>query len=127
MITIVGVLRPQDIDAGEGPLRAVGIGLMVGFVSGTVFGILLAIGEHRKSLSDLRLLRIAAWGIVAASTFPLLTAVDNRMLYIFCPLGALWAAISVVMARRASADPAHRSAVGRLLAEPIEAALGANV
>ena len=35
---IAGIIRPEDIDPGEGPDVAVGTGVLVGFVSGAVFG-----------------------------------------------------------------------------------------
>jgi hypothetical protein len=126
LFALIGAIRPQDID-GDPPLRAVGIGLLVGFVSGAVFGLILAVAEGRKTLLQLHLTRIALWGIAASATWPLLTGVDNRMVYIFCPLGALWAAVSVALARRATADKGNRGPIRRLLAEPLEAALGANV
>lgn len=100
-VGLLGLLRPADIDPGEGPLIAAAVLGLAGAVSGTVFGALLSIGERRKTLLRLSLARVALWGLLGAAVVPLLTGVDDRMVYITCPLGATLAVVSVALARRA--------------------------
>ena len=127
---IIGILRPQDIDSGESPLGFSGIGLVVGFVSGAVFGLILAIAENRKSIVDLALMRVALWGMLGAAAWPLLTPLPDAMLLILCPLGAVCAAVAVAIARRAEHHdpqlPTGLSVLGRLLRTPLRAACASN-
>jgi hypothetical protein len=126
---VMSILRPQDIDPGETPVVFVGIGFAVGFVSGAVFGVILALAEHRKSILELPPLRAGLWGLLAAAMWPLLTPVDDRMVYILCPLGASCASASVAIARRVmpgSERSSWRSKVGRLIASPLRAACASN-
>lgn len=122
---IIGIVRPQDIDPGESPVVFSGIGLLVGFVSGAVFGIILSLAENRKSIRDLGLIRVAIWGIVASAAWPLLTTVDDGMVVILCPLGAVCASASVAIARRAELPGPERAPLSgwlvRLLANPLRA------
>jgi hypothetical protein len=126
LVLIIGVFRPEDIDLGEGPIEVSRIGLIVGFVSGAIFGTILSFAENRKSLLDLSLIRMAIWGMLAAAAWPLLTYVDDSMVFILCPLGAVCAAASVAIARRAEWHDLERPQplrlIGRLLAKPLQAA-----
>jgi hypothetical protein len=125
LVLIAGTLRPEDIDPGEGPLVAIGTGLMVGFVSGAVFGIILAFAENGKAILDLALLRVAIWSALAAAVWPLLTVVHDSMMIILCPLGAGCASAAVAIARRSERQDPERpqlSLIGRLLASPLQAA-----
>lgn len=97
----IGLLAPDSIDPGEGPVRVAWIGAIYGVVSGAVFAVLLALTEGRKSIRDLSLSRAALWGMLGTAAFPLLTPVDNSMLLILCPIGAALAAASVAVAKRA--------------------------
>ena len=97
----VGIFDPDSIDPGEGPLRVGAIGGIFGFVSGIAFGATLALADGRKSLSKLSVGRAALWGAIGTALFPLLTAVDNSMLIILCPIGAALAAGSVAIAKKA--------------------------
>ncbi|MGH9869807.1 MAG: hypothetical protein ACREAA_16805 [Candidatus Polarisedimenticolia bacterium] len=108
-------VRPQDVDPGEGPAVAARTGLLVGFVSGAIFGAILSLAEHGKMLVDLALLRVAFWGVLAAAVWPLSTEVHDSMVIILCPLGGLFAAAAVALARRPGM-------MGRLLARPLQAA-----
>jgi len=99
---VIGFLDPASIDPGENPLRIGAILGFVGFVSGAGCGGLIAFGEHGKVVSQLSLARAALWGALAAAAWPLLTAVDDRMVYLFAPLGAVLSAASVGLARRAA-------------------------
>jgi len=98
---IVGLVDPDSIDPGEGPIRVAGIGAVFGFVSGVGFGVLLSLAEGRKAIRDFSLSRAALWGILGTAAFPLLTPVDNGMLLIVCPIGAALAAVSVAVAKQA--------------------------
>ena len=97
---VVGILDPDSIDPGEGPLRVAPIGAVFGFVSGIVFALLLALGEGRKTLRDLSIKRAALWGMLGTSAYPLLTHVDDEAALIFGPIGAALAAVTVAVAKR---------------------------
>jgi hypothetical protein len=98
---LIRITIPGSMDPGENELLVAAIFGAIGFVSGAAFGMLLSFAESRKKILDLSLGRAAVWGILGAATFPLLTTMDNRLMIIFCPLGALSAAASVAIARRA--------------------------
>ena len=127
---IAGIVRPEDIDPGEGPVVVIGTGLLVGFVSGAVFGIILSFAENRKAILDLALIRVALWGMLAAAVWPLLTIVHDSMMVIVCPLGAICALAAVAIARRAELHDPERPQllrlIGRLLASPLQAACASN-
>jgi hypothetical protein len=98
---IIGVIDPDSIDAGEGPLSVAGVGAVFGFVSGAGFGALLALAEGRKAIRELAPGRAALWGALGTAVYPLLTPVGNEALLIVCPIGAALAAASVAVAKRA--------------------------
>jgi hypothetical protein len=104
----VGAVDPASIDPGESPLLAGAILGLVGFISGAGCGILIAFGERGKPLVQLSLARAALWGTLAAAAWPLLTGVDDRMVYILCPLGAVLSVASVALARRAALPEGER-------------------
>jgi hypothetical protein len=130
LFLVVGIVQPEDIDGGEGLVPVSGIGALVGFVSGTVFGVIESIAENRKSIGELRLKRVAVWGIVSSGVWPLLTAVDNGMVMILCPVGAACAVTAVAIARRAERDGSEGTpvlgVVGRFVASPLKAACSSN-
>jgi hypothetical protein len=97
---VVGVLRPEEIDPGEGPIVVGTIMGMVGFISGVAFGALLSFAERRKTILELSPGRAAMWGILASAVLPLLTGRADAV-FVLCPLGAACAAASVAIARRA--------------------------
>ena len=101
---IIRITIPGSMDPGENELLVAALFGAIGFVSGAVFGMLLSFAESRKKILDLSLSRAAVWGILGAATFPLLTTMDNRLMIIFCPLGALSAVASVAIARRATRE-----------------------
>jgi hypothetical protein len=127
---IIGVVRPQDIDPGENALVISGIGFVVGFVSGTIFGLILSVAENRKAVSALALIRVALWGVLGATAWPLLTPLPNDMLFVLCPLGAVCASVFVAIARRAAAAKPEKAHLlkyaDRLLASPLRAACESN-
>ena len=98
---IAGLVDPDTIGPGEGPIPVAGIGAIFGFVSGSAFGLLLALAENRKAIADLSTGRAAVFGALGTALFPLLTPVDNSMLIFLCPIGAGLAAASVALAKRA--------------------------
>lgn len=98
---IIGFVDPDQIDAGEGPIPVAGVGALFGFVSGAAFAVLLSLAEGRKTIRDLSLTRAALWGALGTAAYPLLTPVDNGMVFIVCPVGAALAAASVAVARKA--------------------------
>ena len=98
---VVGVFDPDSIDPGEAYIRISGIGAFFGFVSGAAFAVLLSVADGRRLLRDLSPIRAALWGAFATAAFPLLTGVDDRMVFLVCPIGAVFAAASVAVARKA--------------------------
>ena len=101
LAVIIGLVDPDSIDPGEGPIRVAGIGAVFGFVSGAGFGVLLSLAEGGKAIRDLSVGRAALWGMLGTAAFPLLTPVNNSMLLFVCPIGAALAAASVAVAKKA--------------------------
>ena len=101
LAVIIGLVDPDSIDPGEGPIRVAGIGAVFGFVSGVGFGVLLSLAEGRKAIRDLSLGRAALWGMLGTAAFPLLTPVNNSLLLFVCPIGAALAVASVAVAKQA--------------------------
>ena len=99
---VIGVVSPEDIGPGEGPERALPILGLVGFLSGAGFAALLALAERRTRLEDLSLPRVALWGLLGSAAIPLLMGADGSMGWVTGPMGAVFAAASVAIARRAS-------------------------
>ena len=106
---VAGAIDPDSIDPGETRLRIAGMGAVFGAVSGVVFGVLLSVAEGRKTLRELSLARVALWGAAATAVYPLLTAVDNRMLFLVCPIGAALAVGLVAFAKRGSTAAPHET------------------
>jgi hypothetical protein len=98
---IAGVVVPEDIDSGETPSRVALVLGTAGVISGLAFGLALTALERGRSLPNVSLPRVALWGAVGAVAIPLLTPVADSMIVFTCPLGALLAAGSVAIARRA--------------------------
>ncbi len=100
VLTIIGIVRPNDIDPGEEPLvLGPRIGL-VGLICGLVLGSFLSIAERAKTIFDLSLSRVAMWGILVTAALFLLTGKDLRMLFFIGPLGAVSATTSVAIVRK---------------------------
>ena len=98
---VVGAIRPQDVDPGETPSRIALILGIAGFISGASFGLMLTLVERGRTLLDVSLARVAVWGAAGAAVVPLLTGVSDSQVMWTCPLGAVLAATSVTIARRA--------------------------
>ena len=98
---VIRVVDPDSIDPGEGPVRGIAIGALFGFISGTVFAAVLAMTESRRTIRKLSVGRAAIWGMLGTAAYPLLTPLDNSMVFFVCPIGAALAAASVAIAKKA--------------------------
>jgi len=117
---IYGWVSPQEVDPGETPLRIAIILGTAGFISGTAFGIMLTLLERSRSLQDISLARVALWGAVGAAVVPLLTQVHDSQVLWTCPLGALLATTSVLVARRGEDKALGDRQRSRLTSGPAE-------
>ena len=102
LTSIIGAVDPQQIDQGEEPWRLAGLVGLVGFMSGAVFAAILSSAERRKSLKDLSVPRAALWGALGGAALPLLTTMNNSVMFNTVPLGVIFAASTVAIARRAA-------------------------
>ena len=98
----IGVLRPEEIDPGEGPGKVAAVLGLVGFLSGLGFAAILYMGEKRRTIRELSLGRVALWGAVSAAAIPGLIGAPVSEGWITGTLGAIFAAGSVAVARRAT-------------------------
>jgi hypothetical protein len=106
---IAGIIDPTAIDPGEDPLRIAAIGAFYGLVSGAIFGAILSLAERGKRIEELSIGRASLWGIVATAVYPLVTVVNDDMVFLLCPLGAALAAGSVAIAKRAALKAARET------------------
>ena len=100
--SIISVVDPDSIDQGEEPWRLALMVSVVGFISGSVFALILSSAERRKSIRDLSAGRAALWGALGGAALPLLTSMPDATVFNTAPLGALFAAATVAIARRAA-------------------------
>ena len=100
--SIISVVDPDSIDQGEEPWRLALMVSVVGFISGSVFALILSTAERRKSILDLSAGRAAIWGALGGAALPLLTGMPDVTVFNTAPLGALFAASTVAIARRAA-------------------------
>ena len=116
--TVIGIFDPASIDAGEEPWRmALTIVAPVGFVSGLLFGGLLMGAEGKKSIRELSLWRVALWGAIGGALLPLLTPMNDAVLFNTVPLGAIASTLTVALARRGAArtpDQAGREPIAEI-------------
>lgn len=108
---VMGLRAFAPASAGEGALVVGRVLGFAGFVSGVAFGTLLTVAERRRNLQSLALWRAGLWGAIGAAVIPLLTAADDKMVILTCPLGLLFATSSVLIARRAELRDAGRTPV----------------
>jgi len=99
---IVQVVDPESIDQGEEPWRLALMVSVVGFISGSVFAMIFSSAERRKRIRDLSVLRSTIWGALGGAALPLLTTMPDTVLLNTVPLGAIFAASTVAIARRAA-------------------------
>ena len=98
LVTIVGMIDPRVIGAGEGPLDVMIIVGGTGATAGLVFGLLLLVAEHRSALADIPLVRAVLWGVAASAAVRLL-GVTDAVFSNLVVLGALAAVVTVCLAR----------------------------
>ena len=101
LAVIVGIIHPPSIGAGEGPLDVARILGGVGAASGVVFGLLLLIGEHRREVADVPLLRAPMWGAIAG-LLPALLSIGDGPRSERIVLGVVGAVVSVALSRLSS-------------------------
>ena len=99
---IIGLIDPTQIDEGEEPWRLALMVGTVGLISGSVFALIFSSAERRKRIRDLSVLRASFWGALGGAALPLLTTMNDTVLFNTVPLGALFAASTVAIARRAA-------------------------
>ena len=99
---IIQVVDPDSIDPGEEPWRLALMVSVVGFISGSVFAMIFSSAERRKRIRDLSVLRSTLWGALGGAALPLLTTMPDTVLFNTVPLGAIFAASTVAIARRAA-------------------------
>ena len=124
---IASVVDPDSIDPGEGPIFVFQIGLTVGFVSGVLFGVLLAWAENRKSVRDLSVMRAVLWGALGSAILPLATPMNDSVLLNTIPLGVISASATAAMARAASRGrslPGPLGGLARVLHRAFQATMG---
>ena len=121
--TVIGVVDPDSIDPGEEPWRMAGVVGTVGFISGAFFSAIFASAERRKSMRELSPLRAALWGALGGAALPLLTTMNDAIIFNTAPLGAIFAASTVAIARRAALREADQ--VEALPADDVSPALKA--
>lgn len=102
MATVIGIVDPDQLDAGEEPWRLAGMVGTVGLISGSVFALIFSSAERRKAIRELSVLRAAVWGALGGAVLPLLTTMNDSVLFNTVPLGAIFAASTVAIARRAA-------------------------
>lgn len=121
--SVIWMTRPQDFDAGESLLVVAGFSAVVGFASGTVYGVILALVERRRTITELAIPRVCVWGALASAVWPVLITAKTSMVVVLCPLGAICAVAAVALVRRAERTDTWRSSIGRWIgravAEPL--------
>lgn len=95
------VFSPQSVDQGEGPADIARTLGTAGFISGAGFALLLATLERGRSVLEVSMARVAAWGVIGGAVIPLLTDVANSQVVWTSPLGAALATSALAIARRA--------------------------
>ena len=98
--TIVLLVDPASVDAGEGPLWIAYYFGRAGFVAGVGAGMVLALIERRRALASLRILRVAVWGAAGGFALPWLAVAPRPMLPLFIVLGAGTSTLALLLARR---------------------------
>jgi predicted small integral membrane protein len=87
---ILVVFRPGP-DPDVGTLQMVTTMGWVGFCSGSLFGLVVALAGHGRAGGSVSRGRAVLWGILAAAAYPLLTGRADQVIWT-CPFGALIAA-----------------------------------
>ena len=95
------VLRPEDFGRGEGPLVIARVLGGIGLLTGALFATAIALFERGR----IPLARAAAWGALAAVVVPIASGRHDQV-YVTCPVGALVAALVVLIVRKPAPVPA---------------------
>jgi hypothetical protein len=98
--TVIFLLDPASVDAGEGPLWIAYYLGRTGFVAGVAAGALIAAIERRKALFDVRMGTVVAVGAVAGAALPWIAFAPRAMLPFLVVLSAGTAASALGLARR---------------------------
>ena len=98
--TVVLLVDPAVVDAGEGPGWIAFYFGRGGFVAGVVAGLVLAAAERNRTSATLRLPRLALWGALGGLSIPWLAAGPHAMLPLFVLLGAGTGCATWALARR---------------------------
>lgn len=98
--SVILILDPASVDAGEGPLWIAYYLGRTGFVAGVAAGALLAAIGRRKALLDLRMGTVIAVGAAAGATLPWIAFAPRAMLPFLIVLSAGTAAAALGLARR---------------------------
>ena len=96
----LGIARPEEIAAGEGPAQVAVVLGLAGFLAGLGFAAFLLLCEKRRTIHALSLGRVALWGFLGAAAVPVLLGADIGEGWITGTLGAIFAAASLALARR---------------------------
>jgi hypothetical protein len=80
----------------------------VGLVSGALFGVVLAFAENGRAVEQIPLARVALWGALSASVFPVMTGRVNQVFWT-CTFGVIVAVAMVASAKRAARSRQGRS------------------
>ena len=97
---VFGLADPSSWDLG-GTLVGLGFISAIGFIAGSVFGVVFSILERHKKLEDLSLWRIALWGTVGGLTLRALLGPEFYWWHFFTVLAVGSAAGTVALAKRA--------------------------
>jgi hypothetical protein len=99
LMLIIGGEPPNGADLSAGAAMAIQLAVTLGFLSGALFGVLLAWMENRKHPRDLSMIRAVFLGALGSAILPLATPLEDTMLATTIPVGMLCAAVSVGLAR----------------------------
>ncbi len=105
---IIGIVDPDSIDPGEGPVVVAAIIGPMGLFSGVAFAILLSITGNGRADFDVSLTRAAGCGVLGSAVVQLAylghgdlgLAANIKMALLFCVVGGVVAMVWLGMARR---------------------------
>ncbi len=106
---VAAVVSPEHLDGGEGPLLFARVLGTAGFISGAGFALMLSFLERGRTIRDISMRRVALWGTLGGAVIPLLTSVHDSQIFWTCPLGALLATSTVLIARRVEVRTLERA------------------
>lgn len=98
--SVILVVDPASVDAGEGPLWIAYYLGRTGFVAGIAAGALIAAIGRRQALLDLRMGTVIAVGAAAGAALPWIAFAPRAMLPFLVVLSAGTAAAALGLARR---------------------------